>query len=253
MRVAKSPAFPDIDDSSFSRQPTARKLASVGTMDVKDQSRNIQATGNEVVAFNISQDEKLNREHDSSARHAVHPKMQFVPAVKGRDSSINSITKRVSKRSVNDDTYVSKNRNVNAAATDDDGNEPVGDEDHHHERDAPDAFNDVLYLGSAASLYQTVSLSEFTPRLSLLPLTLVDSSLKLCDYFIKFSGALALLNMVPCIHLDGQHITEAVIEWSLSSRVSAPARGALYACVTACGTILLLSNVIVGIVLLIWP
>jgi hypothetical protein len=44
---------------------------------------------------------------------------------------------------------------------------------------------------------------------------LPDCLLKLARYVASFSGALAVLNVVPCYMLDGQHMMEVLMELGL--------------------------------------
>ena len=152
------------------------------------------------------------------------------------------IVKRNIRESINGeiDNVAAVGRDVNSVAEED-------EENHHHERDVSDSFHDVLYLGSPALLFQTVSFSDYTPRSERLPRNLPVTILKILDYFIKLSGALALLNMVPCIYLDGQHITESLIEWALGSRLMLSTRRTLQTSIIFSGTALLFANIAIGI------
>ena len=63
-------------------------------------------------------------------------------------------------------------------------------------------------------------------------------------YVISLSGALAILNVVPCYALDGQWILLAFIELSLRSTIPNPeTRGLIYTVILLCGTMLLAANV----------
>ena len=69
----------------------------------------------------------------------------------------------------------------------------------------------------------------------------------LCKYLISLSGALAILNVVPCYALDGQWILLSFIELALRSSVPNPAtRGAIYTAVLLFGTALLGVNIIIA-------
>ncbi|KAK3849413.1 hypothetical protein Pcinc_043834 [Petrolisthes cinctipes] len=65
--------------------------------------------------------------------------------------------------------------------------------------------DDVLYLGPPVYLYHTLSFTSYIPKYPFLPLYWPNSLEIYCDYMVKFSGALAVLNMVPVIYLDGLH------------------------------------------------
>ena len=72
-------------------------------------------------------------------------------------------------------------------------------------------------------------------------------SLTRCRYLISLSGALVILNVVPCYALDGQWICHAFIELSLASVIpDREMRGLLYSVIILYGTALLLVNVILA-------
>uniref|UniRef100_A0A6A7FZI9 Membrane-bound transcription factor site-2 protease n=1 Tax=Hirondellea gigas TaxID=1518452 RepID=A0A6A7FZI9_9CRUS len=147
--------------------------------------------------------------------------------------------RRLVKRAAEDKEAVAASVGLGTKVTD--------EEECNHDRDVPQHFNDVLFLGSPAQLFQTVTVSDYIPRFSFVPLGLAESLLKLCEYFIKFSGALALLNVVPCVYLDGQYISDAVIDWIAGDYVSAKSKRLLKISITACGTVLLFANVFIGL------
>ena len=119
-------------------------------------------------------------------------------------------------------------------------------DNHVHVNDVPRSFNDVLYLGSVPELFQTVFVSRFIPRHWFVPYLLPEIILKLCSYIIKFSGALGLLNLIPCVYFDGQHITAALLELVLSHRVPSSTRRKLEVALTVFGTILLAITLILS-------
>lgn len=66
-------------------------------------------------------------------------------------------------------------------------------------------------------------------------------------YLISLSGALAILNVVPCYALDGQWILLAFIELSLRSTIPNPeTRGLIYTLVLLFGTTLLAVNILIA-------
>nr|XP_037281489.1 membrane-bound transcription factor site-2 protease-like [Rhipicephalus microplus] len=105
----------------------------------------------------------------------------------------------------------------------------------------------MLFLGPPSELWHSVSVIKWVPRqfnLSVLPVHVYEVFL---HYILSFSGALALLNIVPCIALDGQWITQGLIKllvqsmpWLRSSRKG------VYLVIVLGGTVLLASNVILG-------
>ncbi|KAG7166652.1 membrane-bound transcription factor site-2 protease-like isoform X2 [Homarus americanus] len=106
---------------------------------------------------------------------------------------------------------------------------------------------DVLYLGPPSYLYHTVTLTSYIPKFSFLSLTWPNTIEVYCDYMVKFSGALAVLNMIPVVYLDGYWIFGAVIDMLLSSRCDQVTRKIIHAVVTMIGSLLLFLNIIIGV------
>jgi len=70
----------------------------------------------------------------------------------------------------------------------------------------------VLFLGDPRVAYFTVEVSNYLPRLGVLPLSLPGVLETLMNYMISLSAALALLNMVPAYYLDGQWALLALVD-----------------------------------------
>ncbi|XP_077540520.1 membrane-bound transcription factor site-2 protease [Haemaphysalis longicornis] len=105
----------------------------------------------------------------------------------------------------------------------------------------------MLFLGPPAELWYSVSVIKWVPRqryLSVLPVHICEVFLR---YVMSFSGALALLNVVPCIALDGQWITQGLIKF-LAQPLPwlRPSRKPLYLFVVLGGSLLLALNVVLG-------
>ena len=67
-------------------------------------------------------------------------------------------------------------------------------------------------------------------------------------YLVSLSGALALLNMVPCYSLDGQWALFALADYALSSYIPhEDQRNTLCNIVLTLGTLLLVSNIILAL------
>ena len=65
---------------------------------------------------------------------------------------------------------------------------------------------------------------------------------------MSFSGALALLNMVPCYALDGQWALLAFVDYVLTSYISQEdQRNMLCTVILTLGTLLLVSNVMLAL------
>ena len=71
---------------------------------------------------------------------------------------------------------------------------------------------EFLFLGSPGELLVAVEVTGWRGRLAWLPLTLPDQVARLLWYLASLSLALALLNIVPCYLLDGQHVAAALAE-----------------------------------------
>ncbi|XP_018025870.1 membrane-bound transcription factor site-2 protease [Hyalella azteca] len=121
------------------------------------------------------------------------------------------------------------------------------DDGHTDDVEALPLFNDVLYLGSPALLFQTVKVSDYLPRNKFISLGWIEELQEVCLCFVKFSGALALMNMVPCIGFDGQFIADTLVEWSCIGRCDRNDVRIMKAVITAVGTALIALNILVGI------
>ncbi|KAI0241860.1 Membrane-bound transcription factor site-2 protease [Lamellibrachia satsuma] len=117
----------------------------------------------------------------------------------------------------------------------------------------------LLFLGYPLDLHYAVTLSDYVPNYSFVPVNLPYSIETFCNcysskfldavlrYVISLSGALALLNVVPCYALDGQFILHALIELSLTAAVpDSQHRGAIYMLIMLFGTLLLAANIVVA-------
>ena len=112
----------------------------------------------------------------------------------------------------------------------------IADRQHKHQ---------LIFLGSPAELYQSVQLTEYSPRVTQLPIRLPDQIAKLLRYIFSISFGLALLNIVPCYLLDGHHITRAFLSlMPLPPGTKYMATLAL----TSLGSALVALNLVVGLV-----
>ncbi|CAG5125872.1 unnamed protein product [Candidula unifasciata] len=103
----------------------------------------------------------------------------------------------------------------------------------------------LLFLGHPLDLYYSVSLSNYVPKAAFIPVNLPFVIETFCKYIISLSGALVILNVVPCYALDGQYICHAFIELIFRPSIPDPEiRSLIYWLVIFFGTILLIVNVI---------
>lgn len=71
---------------------------------------------------------------------------------------------------------------------------------------------DMLFLGPLEELWKAVRVISYVPRSPLVSANTVYYWETLLRYLVSFSGALAILNVIPCYCLDGQWILGALIE-----------------------------------------
>ncbi|XP_057679757.1 membrane-bound transcription factor site-2 protease [Corythoichthys intestinalis] len=77
----------------------------------------------------------------------------------------------------------------------------------------------MLFVGYPPHLQHAVSLTNFVPRFGFLHLDLPVFLETFCKYVFSLSGALAVVNSVPCFALDGQWMLNALLEATLASAV----------------------------------
>lgn len=66
----------------------------------------------------------------------------------------------------------------------------------------------ILFVGQPDEIYSSVHVSDYIPRTFLEP-RIIHSIDHLLRYIVSFSAGLAVLNVVPCVFMDGQHIASA--------------------------------------------
>ncbi|KFP25098.1 Membrane-bound transcription factor site-2 protease, partial [Colius striatus] len=107
---------------------------------------------------------------------------------------------------------------------------------------------DMLYVGHPMHLQYTVSLSSFVPRQNFLSIDLPVVIETFCKYLISLSGALAVINAVPCFALDGQWILNSFLEATLSSLIVEKQNRELVGfLILLAGSALLAANVALGL------
>jgi len=105
---------------------------------------------------------------------------------------------------------------------------------------------DFLFVGNPAEVYQGVEVVDYVPRSASAPVRFPSMIELLAHYVASFSGALAVLNVVPCFMLDGQHMTRVLVDMCFSCYEDST-RSVVSLTFTIVGTILLILNVIVGL------
>lgn len=75
-------------------------------------------------------------------------------------------------------------------------------------RDKPN----VVYIGLVTDLYRTIEVSSYIPEYLFKTTDLPDIVTKYCKYVIIFSLGLAIINIIPCMFFDGQHIIGILVQ-----------------------------------------
>uniref|UniRef100_S4RG30 Uncharacterized protein n=1 Tax=Petromyzon marinus TaxID=7757 RepID=S4RG30_PETMA len=98
----------------------------------------------------------------------------------------------------------------------------------------------TLYVGHPLQPLYSVTMSDYVPRFTFLSIHLPPMLETFCKYLVSLSGALALVNSVPCFALDGQWILTALLELVLTGHER------VASLVLLGGTALLAGNVCLG-------
>ncbi|XP_006627811.1 membrane-bound transcription factor site-2 protease isoform X1 [Lepisosteus oculatus] len=107
---------------------------------------------------------------------------------------------------------------------------------------------DMLFVGYPLHLQYAVSLTNFVPRYGFLHFDLPVVIETFCKYLVSLSGALAVINAVPCFALDGQWMLHSLLEATLSSLIlEKHNRELLGFFILLGGSALLASNVALGL------
>lgn len=108
--------------------------------------------------------------------------------------------------------------------------------------------SDVLYVGDPLLLQYTVGIIDYQRRSKVLPMEFPTILETFLIYLVSLSGALALLNMVPCYSLDGQWALFAFVDHLLISYIPLEdQRNMLCNIILTLGTLLLASNIMLAL------
>uniref|UniRef100_A0A668A4I8 Membrane-bound transcription factor site-2 protease n=1 Tax=Myripristis murdjan TaxID=586833 RepID=A0A668A4I8_9TELE len=106
----------------------------------------------------------------------------------------------------------------------------------------------MLFVGYPPHLQYAVSLTNFVPRFGFLHQDLPVFLETFCKYVVSLSGALAVVNSVPCFALDGQWMLNALLEATLVNVVTDRQRRELIGFfLLLAGSALLAANVALGL------
>lgn len=103
---------------------------------------------------------------------------------------------------------------------------------------------DIVYIGHASDLTQTIKVSSFIPRLFFNNTALPDAVQKFLTYIVVFSFSLGILNLIPVLFMDGEHITKFICQLTLSKHLSSNLISIISVIVSLLGTLLLLFHMI---------
>jgi len=105
----------------------------------------------------------------------------------------------------------------------------------------------ILFLGNPLELRFSARVIDFRKRFRFLPVNAPAVFELCCKYLASLSGALALLNVVPCYALDGQHILAAVIDICMpASYFSRSTKGRVNRVILFVGSSLLFVNILLA-------
>lgn len=106
----------------------------------------------------------------------------------------------------------------------------------------------ALYICPVADMYYSISVSNYVPKFKLLPNMVPYVVEMLLKYVVSFSGALGILNAIPCYALDGQWIALALVDMGLSRVLSSrKLRNVIFHTIVVLGTVLLGVTIVTGI------
>ena len=106
----------------------------------------------------------------------------------------------------------------------------------------------VIFLGHPSEIHQTVKVSNFVPKYIFLSPVIPEVLMKFCLYVILFSSGLAVINIIPCFRLDGQHIVIAACTILVAKKLKRSMRQAVAFTITFVGS-LLIFGICVSIIL----
>lgn len=107
---------------------------------------------------------------------------------------------------------------------------------------------DVVYIGLASDLLYTVKISPYIPKYIFQSSAVPDLITKILKYFVVFSGGLAIVNVIPCIFMDGQHIANGLVHIFLGKTLGSVSNINFTSLVISlCGTTLILTHCIYSV------
>lgn len=81
------------------------------------------------------------------------------------------------------------------------------------------ASKNVIYMGHPYDLMQTLEISQYIPKYKFMNSRLPDIVERIFKYIIIFSLGFAVINVIPCLAMDGQHIINALLNVTLGKKI----------------------------------
>nr|SVE74263.1 EOG090X08FA [Daphnia barbata] len=104
----------------------------------------------------------------------------------------------------------------------------------------------VLYIGEPKEIHQSVSVSNYVPRIFIGP-QFINVIEQLLWYMFSFSAGLAILNVVPCICMDGYHMVGALTQIVFEGGENASIKRQTQCVLIFMGTSLVIINIAFGL------
>lgn len=105
-----------------------------------------------------------------------------------------------------------------------------------------DRKSSVVYIGHPADVFTTIEISEFLPKFNFISADFANVINKLIKYVTVFSGGLVVINILPCLFFDGQHIFNALSFIVLKNKMKKQSIGIFSGITTVLGTLMLFVN-----------
>lgn len=107
----------------------------------------------------------------------------------------------------------------------------------------------ILFVGQPDEIYSSVHVSDYIPRTFVGP-RIIHSFDHLLRYLVSFSAGLAVLNVVPCVFMDGQHIASAFSAIIMEGRDNVFIKRHILRLFVFLGTSLIVVNIACGMLVL---
>lgn len=104
----------------------------------------------------------------------------------------------------------------------------------------------IIFVGEPDEIYRSISVSNYISRTVIGP-TFVNVIHHLMWYMFSFSAGLAVINVVPCIYMDGQHIVGALAEMVFKGRANVYMKQRAQRALIISGTSLVIVNIAFGL------